>query len=101
MKNNPKPRIGDPDFDPIAQETTWKTLPKSMILIEYLGDGDPAFGGAADDRVVLENGRVADRLCAAGDTRAVFQTVAQAHATAANIPNRRTGSILGVAPVWR
>lgn len=96
-----KPQIGDPDFDPTSYERQWPTLPLSMLLIEYRGDGDPAFGGSADDRVVLDDGSVEARPRASGQKCAVYQTVAQAHAAARAIPNRRPNSILGVAPTWR
>lgn len=96
-----QPKIGEPGFDPLEQETQWATKPISMKLIEYCGDGDPAFGGYADDRVVLDSGRVSEKVPSVGDKSAEFQTVAQAHEFALSIPNRRPGSILGVAPKWR
>lgn len=95
------PCIGSQDFDPVACETRWGSLPISMILIEFHGNGDPAFGGQADDRVLLESGQIQGRVCSKGDVTAVFTTVADAHQAALKIPNRRPGSILGVAPSWR
>ena len=92
--------FGSPDFDPIVCETRWGSLPLSMIVIEFHGNGDPAFGGRADDRVLLESGQIQGRVCSKGDVTAVFKTVADAHHAAMKIPNRRPGSILGVAPTW-
>lgn len=97
----PQPKIGETGFDTLAQEAQWATRPISMKLIEYCGDGDPAFGGSADDRVLLDTGRVSERMPSAGEKAAEFQTVAQAHEFALVIPNRRPGSILGLAPKWR
>ena len=93
--------LGSPDFDPIACETRWGSLPLSMIVVEFHGNGDPAFGGQADDRVLLESGQISGRVCTKADVTAVFKTVAEAHQAAMKIPNRRPGSILGVAPTWR
>lgn len=94
--------FGSPDFDPIVCETRWGSLPLSMIVIEFHGNGDPAFGGQADDRVLLESGQIQGRVCSKADAKtAVFKTVADAHQASMKIPNRRPGSILGVAPTWR
>ena len=98
---NKKSCLGSPEFDPVACESRWGSLPISMIVIEYHGDGDPAFGGQADDRVLLESGQIQGRLRTKSDVTAVFQTVAEAHHAAMKIPNLRPGSILGVAPSWR
>lgn len=97
----PGARIGEPGFDPAHQESLWGSLPVSMKLMEYHGDGDPAFGGAADDRVVLTTGKVAERGLSVSDRPAMFSTVAEAHRFAQAIPNRRPGSILGLVPKWR
>lgn len=77
----------------------WPALPKSMIVIEYHGDGDPAFGGSADDRALGTEGEILPR-CGIGQ-RAVFLTIEDAHQAAKVISNRRPGSVLGVAPTWR
>lgn len=96
-----KPRIGDPGFDPEAHEARWGALPASMILVEYWGDGDPAFGGHADDRVVLTSGRIQEStLRKAGEVVAEFPSVASAHEAALKIPNRRAQGLLGVVPTW-
>ncbi|MBK7424783.1 MAG: hypothetical protein IPJ48_17805 [Propionivibrio sp.] len=51
-----------------------------MIVIEFHGNGDPAFGGQADDRVLLESGQIQGRVCSKADAKtAVFKTVADAH----------------------
>lgn len=101
MAQTSTPRFGEPGFDPAAHEKKWGCLPISMIIIEYFGDGDPAFGGSADDRPVLTTGQVADRQVQKGAPIANFNTVAEAHEFAMLIPNRRPSAILGVAPTWR
>lgn len=73
-------------------------FPLSMKVIEFCGDGDPAFGGKADDRVLAADGRIGVGAFAAP---AVFPTIEAAHQAAIAIPNRRHGSSLGVLPVWR
>lgn len=74
-------------------------LPTSMIVIEFLGRGDPFFGGRADDRALATSGRIKDHP-RDGET-ARFATIEEAHAAALVIPNRRPHSILGVVPAWR
>lgn len=101
MAQSLTPRFGEPGFDPADHEKRWGCLPISMIIIEYFGDGDPAFGGSADDRPVLTTGKVADRLAQREAPIAQFKTVAEAHDFALLVPNRRPSSILGVAPTWR
>ena len=101
LMQTPTPRIGEAGFDPSPQEKRWGALPISMKLIEYWGQGDAAFGGSGDDRVVLANGQVAEKRTSAADSHAVFFSLQEAHVAALSIPNRRSGSILGVAPVWR
>lgn len=76
-------------------------LPKSMIVIEYNGHGDQAFGGSSDDRPLGKSGRVFKRSWDNSEEIAEFPTVEAAHQAAQTIPNRREGSILGVAPTWR
>jgi hypothetical protein len=84
--------------------TEWRIrglhLPESMIVVEFWGDGDPFFGGKADDRSLGINGSILAR----GTKRAVpavFATLEHAHEAAKRIPNRRAGSVLGVMPTWR
>ena len=98
---NKRACLGSPDFDLISCETRWGSLPLSMIVVEFHGNGDPAFGGQADDRVLLESGQISGRVCTKADVTAAFKTVADAHKAAMQIPNRRPGSILGVVPTWR
>ena len=71
--------------------------PTSMKVIEFHGDGDKAFGGQADDRVLGVDGRIGVGTV---KTPAIFPTIEAAHQAAATIPNRRSGSTLGVLPVW-
>ncbi|WP_018079324.1 hypothetical protein [Thiobacillus denitrificans] len=78
----------------------WPCLPKEMAVIEFLGTGDPFFGGTADDRPLGKNGRILEP----GERRdevASFTTIEEAHQAALCIKNRRAGSVLGVAPRWR
>lgn len=83
-------------------KSRWKSaMPKSMTVIEYHGHGDQAFGGSADDRPLGESGRIFKRSCESTERVAEFFTIEAAHLAAQAIPNRREGSILGVAPVWR
>lgn len=83
-----------------ALKKKWRSLPLGMTVIEYLGDGDPAFGGAADDRSLGKDGLVLERFHKVAD-EASFTTIEDAHQAALQIRNRRPGSILGVAPYWR
>jgi len=83
-------------------KTRWgASLPTSMIVIEYHGFGDKAFGGAADDRPLGVSGCIFKNTVGATDQVAEFSTVEAAHEAAKLVPNRREGSILGVAPSWR
>lgn len=78
----------------------WRAPPLDMEVIEFLGTGDPAFGGAADDRPLGREGRILARGHTQSDL-AVFKTIDEAHEAAKLIPNRRHGSLLGVLPRWR
>lgn len=75
--------------------------PISMIVIEYWGDGDPAFGGSADDRTLAPDGQIHTRETSLKTGAAEFRTLEEAHEACKAIPNRRPGSLLGVAPSWR
>lgn len=77
----------------------WRSQPIGMNVVEYYGNGDPFFGGNADDRPLGTNGQIIDR--GSNEPRAVFTTIEEAHSAARAIPNRRPGSILGVIPWWR
>lgn len=76
----------------------WGALPKSMIVIEYGGTGDPFFGGNADDRTLGIDGLI--RLPMSKVETAEFDTIQQAHEAALKVTNRRPNTILGVAPTW-
>lgn len=93
-------RVGDENFNPNEFSKQWCSAPASMKLVEHLGNGDPAFGGTADDRVVMKNGRLKESPTYTDEDEAVFTTLAEAHEVAKKIPNRRPGSILGVSPRW-
>lgn len=75
--------------------------PLAMTVVEYLGHGDPAFGGAADDRALGPDGKILGWPERLNEKPVVFHTIDAAHAAAKLIKNRRDGSILGVCPVWR
>ena len=75
--------------------------PLSMIVIEYHGDGDQAFGGQGDDRALGPDGFVITRQQRWNTKAEVFATLEDAHEAAKTVKNRREGSILGVAPSWR
>lgn len=94
----------DAEF-PAKRTAEWKAngiRPLSLMVCEYLGDGDPAFGGHADDRVMGVDGNILPRACGpAQQEPAVFLTVEEAHAAAQFVGNRRPGSKLGIVPRWR
>ncbi len=75
--------------------------PLSMIVIEYFGDGDPAFGGSADDRALGPAGVILDRQDRMHTQPVSFSCIDDAHVAAKAIKNRRANTILGVAPIWR
>ncbi|MEW6163616.1 MAG: hypothetical protein AB1642_00995 [Pseudomonadota bacterium] len=77
----------------------WRSPPLDMIVIEFHGDGDPAFGGNADDRPLGIDGLILER--GSNAPRAEFKTIEEAHEAARAIKNRRPGSILGLLPRWR
>lgn len=94
------PRLGESGFDSQKYEASWGQKPRSMMMVEYCGDGDPAFGGSADDRIVLSSGMVAESRTSRSAPPAVYETVELAHQAALQIPNRRPNSVLGVLPNW-
>lgn len=86
-----------------AQKRAWRVPPRSMIVMEFLGDGDPFFGGTADDRplgvsgrIVWPNGPQSER-----EEIAHFSTIEAAHAAVQQVPNLRNGGVLGVLPTWK
>lgn len=80
------------------QSTRWTALPKSMIVVEYSGSGDPYFGGSMDDRPLGVDGLI--KLPTSKVDTASFDTIQQAHEAALKVTNRRPGTILGVVPSW-
>lgn len=76
----------------------WTAPPKSMIVVEYSGTGDPYFGGSMDDRALGVDGRI--KPPASKVETATFATIHQAHDAALKVANRRPGTILGVVPSW-
>lgn len=75
--------------------------PASLMVIEYWGDGDPAFGGSADDRVLGPDGMILTLQKRWFTEPVLFTSLEAAHEAAKHITNRRTDSILGIAPQWR
>lgn len=92
-----KDELGSPGYAE-KLKARWGSLPRSMIVAEYHGTGDPFFGGRADDRVLGPCGAI---LPPGGGKAAVFATIEDAEVAAKAIPNRRPGSTLGVVPTWR
>lgn len=76
----------------------WTAAPKSMIVVEYSGTGDPYFGGSMDDRPLGVDGLI--KPPASKVETAMFATIQQAHIAALKVTNRRPGTILGVVPTW-
>ncbi|MGF6603988.1 hypothetical protein P3T23_008743 [Paraburkholderia sp. GAS448] len=76
----------------------WGAPPKSMIVIEYGGTGDPFFGGNADDRALGVDGLIQVRMSKVETAK--FATIQEAHEAALKVANRRPNTILGVAPTW-
>ena len=74
--------------------------PIDMLVIEYCGDGDPFFGGDADDRVLCTDGKFhKPHQC---NKAAIFTTIEQAHEAIKTASIfRRSNSIVGVLPRWR
>ncbi|WP_157497478.1 hypothetical protein [Diaphorobacter sp. J5-51] len=97
----------EPGQDGFVQyhKTIWRNNgysdPVSFTVIEYLGNGDPAFGGNADDRALGANGEILDRQrrCE-GVHPLIFSTIEEVHLACQAIKNRREGSILGLVPSW-
>jgi len=101
MSIDPTRDPSSPEFDRTLALARWRVLPVAFGLIEFHGDGDPAFGGNADDRAILTTGRVAERTRLGQPPAAEFADLESALAAAQAIPNRRPGSILGLVPRWR
>lgn len=74
-------------------------MPKSMMVCEYAGTGDPFFGGNQDDRLLGISGNII--VPRSNEQPAVFLTIEAAHEAAKAITNRRENSLLGVLPQWR
>lgn len=63
-----------------------------FIAVEFYGKGDPFFGGTADDRPLLKNGRFAS--CPRREDVARFPDREASIAAAEKAPNRRPGGLL-------
>lgn len=70
---------------------------------EYFGDGDPMFGGAADDRTLGKDGRFLTRSHTWKD-HATFATAAEAKSAGERAPNKREGGLIStgeeIVPDW-
>ncbi len=97
---NAQPELGQPGAVEHIR-ARWRCDPLHMIVIEYHGHGDVAFGGNADDRALGPDGFIIPRNQRWNTSPEVFHTLEAAHEAAKAIKNRREGSILGVAPSWR
>lgn len=89
-----------------AHRQRWREHPPLwMTVIEFYGDGDPAFGGSADDRSLGTDGRLIEgpywgSVAGSRIKTARFETIESAHAAALRIPNLRPGGLLGISPWW-
>lgn len=70
-----------------------------FTVIEFRGQGDPYFGGAADDRPLGVTGEFLTG-CYRGSSIAEFPSEAAARSAANAATNRREGALLGVIPCW-
>ncbi|CAN7647114.1 hypothetical protein LJR129_005034 [Acidovorax sp. LjRoot129] len=84
-----------------AQWQSQGVSPVSMIVVEYWGDGDRAFGGNADDRALGPNGVILSTQDRLSTEPAVFGSIDEAHEAAKRIVNRRPDSLLGASISWR
>jgi hypothetical protein len=102
MKTLSQDTLENPDY--VARlKAEWPSLPISMTVIEFWGDGDGYFGGSSDDRPLMRQGHIRRDIRESYQDLGVanFATIEAAHEAAKLIPNRREGSILGVSPSWR
>ena len=75
--------------------------PISMIVIEYWGHGDAAFGGSGDDRALGPDGLILTTQMRTRSDPVQFVSLEEAHEACKRIKNRRPDSLLGIAPRWR
>lgn len=80
-------------------KVSWTVKPVAVEVVEFYGQGDPAFGGNSDDRPLGTNGSIVDPRSSVSAV-AQFPDIDAAHNAAQTIPNRRPGSILGAIPIW-
>ena len=74
--------------------------PSSIVVIEYCGTGDPAFGGNADDRALGPQGMILTKSQWWTSKPEEFASLEAAHTACQAIKNRRPNTILGIAPRW-
>lgn len=84
-----------------AQWLAQGVSPVSMIVVEYWGDGDRAFGGNADDRALGPDGVILSTSDLLTTKPVVFDSIDMAHEAAKRIVNRRPDSLLGASISWR
>lgn len=87
-----------------CQRARWAAqgvIPKSMMVVEFYGTGDPAFGGSADDRALGPNGAILSRIDMLSVKPLVFVSIDDAHEAAKTVVNRRPNSMLGLSISWR
>lgn len=75
--------------------------PLSILVVEFCGDGDPAFGGSADDRTLGPDGLILTHQMSMRTDPVEFASLELAHEACKHIVNRRPNSLLGILPRWR
>lgn len=95
--------IDDPEYvqRKKAQWSAQGIAPISMMVVEYCGTGDPAFGGSADDRALGPDDRILTWKESLSEIPLVFSNIDDAHEAAKRIVNRRPNSLLGLSNCWR
>lgn len=97
LNSRRRPDLSDPAYV-AALKSRWPIQPEGMYVCEFSGNGDPFFGGGADDRFLGEHGRILGKEEVVA--LRLFPTIEAAHEAVMHIPNRRPHSLLGVVPVW-
>lgn len=82
----------------MANATITRTKTQYFAM-EFLGTGDPAFGGKANDRILSEDGIFLDEHRVGLDgQRQVFSDRNEAERVASLAKNRRQGGLISVLP---
>ncbi len=96
------PDIRDPDCIQHARKR-WPAgrEPKWFHIVEFYGDGDPFFGGTADDRPLGVSGRFLSKEESHLEESAVFFRLEEAVAAGRAASNIRPGSLIGLITHWQ